>query len=288
MLRFIESSTTGIVQTFGRFTRIAHPGLHFYIPFIQRISPISNRLHQEEFCFEVKTADDVFAKLSIKTQFRIKPENSETAFFSLDDPHNQIYAYIENVVRSKAPHLTLNDIYKEQDTIESAVAERLSSRMEEHGFTIINTLITSIDPAPKVKDAMNAIYESERLKIAAKNEADAQYIRSVRQAEADKERKRLQGEGISAQRLAILKGYETGVSDMAHGLKLNPSDIVDFVMKTQHLDVLESIGRSTNAKTVFLSHRPEGLSDNLQLAGVQTQEIADMSANVSQLVKNKQ
>jgi regulator of protease activity HflC (stomatin/prohibitin superfamily) len=269
MFRFIDSATSGVVQTFGKFTRVAAPGLSFYIPFIQSVTPVSNRLRQEEFSFEVKTKDDVFATLAIKVQYLVKPENSSKAFFSLEDPASQIYAYIENVVRSRAPHLTLNDLYQEQDTIESSVSEKLSGRMEEHGYTIANTLITAIDPAAKVKAAMNTIYESERLKVAAQNTADALYIKEVRHAEADSERKRLQGEGISKQRLAILKGYETGINGMADGLGLTPLDVVNFVMKTQHLDMLESIGRSENAKTVFLSHQP----DELKFAGVLAKEI---------------
>jgi len=103
----------------------------------------------------VKTKDDVFAELAIKV-------HSTKAFFSLEDPKSQIYAYIENVVRSRAPHLTLNDLYQEQDAIETSVSERLSGRMKEHGYTIANTLITSIDPAAKVKSAMNAILTRRR------------------------------------------------------------------------------------------------------------------------------
>jgi regulator of protease activity HflC (stomatin/prohibitin superfamily) len=258
MLKFVPTATTGIVQSFGRFTGVATAGLNFYIPVVQRISLVDNRLQQEAFSFEVKTSDDVFTTVEIKVQYRIRPENSERAFFSLEKPKQQIDAYIENVVRAKAPSMTLNMLYQEQNAICESVSEKLSGCMEQYGYTIENTLITSIDPAPKVKAAMNAIYESERLKVAAKNEADAHYIKEVRQAEADKERKRLQGEGISEQRQAIIAGYEHGVNGMASSLGISSAAVVDFVLKTQHLDTMEAIGRSPNTKTIFLSHQPSG------------------------------
>ncbi len=255
-MKFISTSTTGIIQRFGKFTGIATPGLNFYIPIVQTIRLVDNRLKQESFSFEVKTSDDVFTTISIKVQYRIKPENSEKAFFSLEKPKEQIDAYIENVVRAKAPSMSLNMLYQEQNAICESVSEKLSDCMDEYGYTIENTLITSIEPAAKVKAAMNAIYETERLKIAAKNEADAHYIKEVRQAEADKERKRLQGEGISEQRQAIARGYQESVEEMSHALKVSSKEIIDFVMKTQHLDTMEAIGRSNNTKTIFMHHDP--------------------------------
>ncbi len=44
MFKFIPTMNTGVVQTFGKFTRLAAPGLTFYIPYIQKIQLVSNRL----------------------------------------------------------------------------------------------------------------------------------------------------------------------------------------------------------------------------------------------------
>jgi regulator of protease activity HflC (stomatin/prohibitin superfamily) len=254
--RFIPTNSTGIHQRFGRFIGMAKPGLKLFLPIIDTVTLVDNRLKQDVFSFEVKTSDDVFTLIELKVQYRIKTEHSERAFFSLENPREQIDAYIENVVRATAPSMTLNMLYEEQDAICESVSGRLSSKMQHHGFTIENTLITSIDPDKRVKDSMNAIYASERQKVATKNEADAHYIEQVRKAEGDKERKRLQGEGVSAQRKAIIDGYERGIDNMATALGLTPAQIVDFVLKTQHLDALEAIGRSSNCKTIFLAHDP--------------------------------
>jgi regulator of protease activity HflC (stomatin/prohibitin superfamily) len=44
--KFIPSMKTGVVQTFGKYTRLASPGLIFYLPFIQTITVVSNQLTQ--------------------------------------------------------------------------------------------------------------------------------------------------------------------------------------------------------------------------------------------------
>jgi regulator of protease activity HflC (stomatin/prohibitin superfamily) len=59
--------------------------------------------------------------------------------------------------------------------------------------------------------AMNRVVESEKLKEAAYNEADAEKIKQVKEAEAEKESKILLGEGMAGQRMAIAKGFKESV-----------------------------------------------------------------------------
>lgn len=253
-MKFIGTQTTGICQTFGRFTSLRHAGLNLYIPFIQTIKLVSNNIQNQAFACMVKTSDDVFSQMRVQVQVQVRPEDTEKAFFMLQDCTTQIDAYVQNIVRAESSKLTLNKLFGSQTEIAGAVSKDLKEKMSGFGYTIIDTLVTDIKPADEVAVAMNKIYASERLKQAAKNEADANYIKEVRQAEADRDRKILQGEGVSGQRLAILKGYESGIEKMAKNLALTPKDIIDFVMRTQYYDTLESIGRSPNTKTVFVPH----------------------------------
>ncbi len=268
--RLIQTSTTGVKQTLGKFDGLCSPGINFMIPFVQRIVPISNKIQHKDFVFRSKTKDNVFTELHLGVQLQILPEDTEKAFFRLQDPSKQIDSYVQNIVIAQVPKMTLDELFESQGTIGASVSQHLKVRMSEFGYTIIDTLVTKIVPDKEVESSMNKINASERLKQAAKNEADANYIREIRQAEADRDRKILQGEGISGQRLAILKGYETGVENMAKNLGLTPKDIIDFVMKTQHLDAVEAIGKSPNAKTIFMSHDPDGsslkLTENLMLS----------------------
>ncbi len=264
MLRFVQTSTTGIKTTFGKFTKTCQPGLHVYVPFIQQIHIVPNRTVQETFNLQVKTKDNVFATLSIAVQYKISPEHSDKAYFSLQNPTSQIDSYVENSVRSKVQQMTIDEVFGSSDAICTDVLDKLYTKMNEYGYTIVNTLVTDINPSKDVKESMNRIVATERLKYAAENEAEANYIRDIRQAEADKERKRLQGEGIAAQRSAILKGYREGVSNLSSDLRISPHEVLEFVKMTQHLDTLESIGKSKNTKTIFVNQHPDSNLSNLK------------------------
>jgi regulator of protease activity HflC (stomatin/prohibitin superfamily) len=257
-ITFVDTATTGVRQTFGKAGGMwtsdvmVQPGLRFYLPIFQSISHVSTRQAQHTFSLEVKTSDDVFAHLSISVQWRIEPKNVGTAFFSLSDPLDQIRSYVDNVVRSRAPGSTLDELFADQDGLSSAVAEVLKDKMVGHGYTIVDTLITDIEPDSKVKAAMNEINATARLKQAAQNEADAHYVKAVREAEADAERKRLQGKGMSDQRTAIMDGYKDGIKDISHSLGLSPMDILTFVQSIQHMDMMENVGKSDNTKVLFV------------------------------------
>lgn len=71
--KFVPTMNTGVVQTFGKFSRLAGPGLRFYIPFMQKMSLVSNRLVENQCTIQIRTADKVFPKLDITLQYRIKP-----------------------------------------------------------------------------------------------------------------------------------------------------------------------------------------------------------------------
>lgn len=272
-LTFIKTATTGVVETFGRFTGTVKPGLNLYVPFIQKVTPISNRLLQNNFKVEAKTKDNVFTRLNIAVQYQVTESDTEKAFYSLADPLKQIDTYIENIIRSQVPNMELDELFSSQDEIRNSVKDKLSTTMSNHGYTIVDTLITEIDPASEVKVAMNKINASQRLRESAKNEADAEYIKTIRQSESDRDRKRLQGEGISQQRQAIMRGYQEGVENMTKALGLSAQQIVDFVLKTQHLDAIEMIGKSPNTKTIFLNHNPENASIMSSLEGVDNSNI---------------
>ena len=160
---------------------------------------------------ETKTKDDVFVKIKVSVQYKVIKDKVYDAFYKLDFPQDQITSYVFDVVRAEVPKMILDDVFEKKDDIAVAVKAELNDAMQNYGFDIIKTLVTDIDPDAQVKESMNRINASEREKVAAQFEGDAQRILIVERAKAEAESKRLQGQGIADQRREIARGLEDSV-----------------------------------------------------------------------------
>ena len=129
--------------------------------------------------------------------------------------------------------------------------------MENFGFAIVRALVTDIVPDARVKTAMNEINAARREQEAALAKGEADKTIAVKKAEAEAESKRLQGEGIAAQRKAIIAGLKESVEDFQKVVEgATARDVMTLVLLTQYLDTLKEIGASANTNTVMLSHSP--------------------------------
>lgn len=71
--KIIPTMNTGVVQTFGKFSCLASPGIRLYFPIIQKVDLVSNRLIENQCRLQVRTSDKVFPHLDISLQYRVKP-----------------------------------------------------------------------------------------------------------------------------------------------------------------------------------------------------------------------
>jgi regulator of protease activity HflC (stomatin/prohibitin superfamily) len=259
----VKQQTTAIVERFGRFLSIRQSGLQFKIPFIDKIAGrVSLKIQQLDVIVETKTKDDVFVQLKISVQFQILREKVYDAFYKLQNPHDQITAYIFDTVRAEVPKMKLDDVFEKKDDIAQAIQRELKESMLDYGYDIVKALVTDIDPDSQVKEAMNRINAAEREKLAAQFEGDAQRILIVERAKAEAESKRLQGQGIADQRREIAKGLEESV-DVLNKAGINSQEASALIVITQHYDTLQSIGSDTNSNLILLPNNPNAASSML-------------------------
>jgi regulator of protease activity HflC (stomatin/prohibitin superfamily) len=259
----VNQQTTAIVERFGKFTNIRQSGLQFKIPLVDKISGrVSLKIQQLDVIVETKTKDDVFVQLKISVQFQILREKVYDAFYKLQNPHDQITAYIFDTVRAEVPKMKLDDVFEKKDDIAQAIQRELKESMLAYGYDIVKALVTDIDPDAQVKEAMNRINAAEREKLAAQFEGDAQRILIVERAKAEAESKRLQGMGIADQRREIARGLEESV-DVLNKAGINSQEASALIVITQHYDTLQSIGADTNSNLILLPNNPNAASSML-------------------------
>lgn len=262
-LFIVKQQTSAIVERFGKFLSIRQAGLQFKIPIVDRIAGrLSLKIQQLDVTVETKTKDDVFVHLKISVQFQIKRDHVYDAFYKLQNPQEQITAFIFDVVRAEVPKMKLDDVFVKKDEIAQAIQRDLREAMLNYGYDIVKALVTDIDPDENVKIAMNRINASEREKVAAQFEGDAQRILIVERAKAEAESKRLQGKGIADQRREIARGLEESV-EVLNKAGINSQEASALIVITQHYDTLQSIGAESNSNLILLPNNPSAASSML-------------------------
>ncbi|MCU0328713.1 MAG: SPFH domain-containing protein [Chitinophagales bacterium] len=259
----VKQQTAAIIERFGKFHSIRQSGLQMKIPLVDNLAgKVSLKIQQLDVIVETKTLDDVFVKLKVSVQYMVIRERVYDAFYRLDYPHDQITSFVFDVIRAEVPKMKLDDVFVRKDDIANAVKGELNDYMTDYGFDIIKTLVTDIDPDAQVKAAMNRINASEREKIAAQYEGDAQRILIVEKAKAEAESKRLQGQGIADQRREIARGLEESV-EVLNRVGINSQEASALIVVTQHYDTLHSLGEHTNSNLILLPNSPQAGSDML-------------------------
>jgi regulator of protease activity HflC (stomatin/prohibitin superfamily) len=259
----VKQQSAAVVERFGKFVSIRHSGLQIKIPVIDRVAGrLSLRIQQLDVVVETKTKDDVFVKIKVSVQYKVIKDKVYDAFYKLDYPQDQITSYVFDVVRAEVPKMILDDVFEKKDDIAVAVKGELNDAMQNYGFDIIKTLVTDIDPDAQVKESMNRINASEREKVAAQFEGDAQRILIVERAKAEAESKRLQGQGIADQRREIARGLEDSVK-VLNGVDINSQEASALIVVTQHYDTLQSVGSESNSNLILMPNSPQSGSDML-------------------------
>ena len=258
----VRTYTAGIVERFGKYNRIARPGLQFLVPWCETVRFIDLQVRQAAVNVETKTKDNVFVTIPVSVQYQVVEEKVFDAYYKLSDPQRQIESYVFNSILGHVPTLTLDEAFEQMQQISVAVKKDLDDVMDTFGYNILRALVTDIVSDAKVKAAMNDINAAQREQIAAQARGEADKILKVKQAEAEAESKALQGDGVARQRQAIIKGLQSSVEQFKSAVEGSTArDVMAMVLLTQYFDTMREVGVMGKSATIFLPSSPGTVND---------------------------
>ena len=277
-VRIVPQARAGIVERLGRYSRTLEPGLHFILPFVERVRRPLVDLREQVVTFQpqpVITQDNV--TISIDTVF----------YFTITDPFRSTYEVANlllaveqltiTTLRNVIGSLSLEETLTSRDKINSDLLIVLDEATERWGIRVNRIELKSVDPPATIQEAMEkqmraerdkraAILTAEGLKQAQILQAEGARQAAILNAEGDREAKILRAQGdAEATRLtfeAIHQGrpspellsyqYIQALPKVADGegmtLMLIPSDAIGAMGAVTALGAGFQSGRDT-AKT---------------------------------------
>jgi hypothetical protein len=162
-------------------------------------------------------------------------------------------AHVYDVMRAQLPTLELDAVFEAKEDLALAVKLALSETFTSYGYQILQTLITDLDPDQRVKNAMNEINSSKRLKFAVAERAEGDKILQIKSAEAEAEAKYLSGVGVAKQRKAIVDGLRSSIVEFSEHIEgSSTKEVMDLLLLTQYFDMIRDVGRASHCRTTFV------------------------------------
>lgn len=274
-IRIVEQNTVLVIEFLGKYSRMMNAGFNLKIPILERVANKVS-LRQQNFAIDGRypSADKVIVDVSTNLIYVVdaSDEGIKKYTYSLENRNQSIGAIIENSLRTYIAKETHEGILEKKEELALHIQNDLEKQFLEWGMFIKSFQITNVNFPLTITDAMSEVVASLQLRKAAENKGEAIKIQAIKEAEAEKERKRLQGEGVAQEREAIAKGLEQSIKTLQSVTSQNPKEIMAILSLTQYLDTLKSVGTTQNSKVIFLDTSVSATS-NLMKDLIASQEI---------------
>ncbi|QCE32467.1 hypothetical protein FAI41_02125 [Acetobacteraceae bacterium] len=258
-LRIVPGMEAWVIEFLGRPLRQPwYSGLHLLIPFSVIRKKVDLREQQNAETSEVKTKDNVFVKIGWVAIWKVS--EAMKFVYANENPLQQLLWQTENDLRQIVSEMTLEQLYSRKDHVGQLILKDIELKAAAMGMVLSNVLIEQPEPPKEVAEAMNQEVAAEALKKAATAKAEAKRIELVGIAQAEKESKKLQGEGLSEQRKAIAQGLEESYTLMQKGMpNASEEQILSLMLKAMDTDMVVTASHTSKTNLMVV---PYAYSDN--------------------------
>lgn len=200
----VPVGSTGIMLTMGKVEDAAlSEGMHFKIPFVQRIVSMDNRVKKLELSTEAFSKDIQTVSATLAVNYRLQTEKTfeiyKTAGTAYED--NLLVPATHEVLKSVCAQYTAEELISKRAESSDKMRDELNAKLSPLGISITDFNIIDFDFSDEFISAVESkqVAEQVRKKAATENEtAIAQAERekqvSIKQSEAEAERVRIAAE----------------------------------------------------------------------------------------------
>lgn len=224
----VQPEEVGVVTRFGAFTRIANPGLHFKMPFIEKVQrvPVQRQL-KTEFGYRTTeaginstyqkegyqgeslmlTGDLNLADVEWVVQYRI--DDPYNFLFKIRNPEQTLRDVSEASMRQIVGDRTVNEVLTVGRADVSIEAQQLIQELAdeyESGIKIEQVVLQDINPPNPVKPSFNAVNEAQQQRETLINEAKSEYNKVIPRARGEAQQTIQQAEGFALDRVNRAEG----------------------------------------------------------------------------------
>lgn len=222
----VETYEKGVVLRFGRFHDITNPGLHFLIPFIEKVEKVNvDTIRKESFGFRQNvassysqtsnaldleslmiTADKNVIQLNWVVQYRIR--DPEYFLFNVKDPTAAVRDISESVVRRLVGNRDFDYVLNNRAELAQSSMAEMQDLLDkyESGIQLVVVQLQDLNPPDPVRPSFNEVNEADQDKIRLGNEAQKEANTQIPKARGTAQKVIQEAEGYAVERINNARG----------------------------------------------------------------------------------
>ena len=245
-VRIVPQATAVIVERLGRYSRTLEAGLHFLVPFMDRVRAKVD-LREQVVSFPpqpVITSDNLV--VSIDTVIYFQPTDPKAAVYEIFNYIQGIEQLTVTTLRNVIGSLDLEQTLTSRDQINGQLRGVLDDATGRWGIRVNRVELKAIDPPASVQDSMEKQMRAERDRRAVILTAEGQKQSQILTAEGAKQAQILRAEGTAQAAILEAQGEARAILQVFDAIHRGDPD--PKLLAYQYLQMLPQIAQGESNK----------------------------------------
>ncbi len=205
-----------VIERLGKFRAVLDAGLHFLIPFVDRVA---YRHETREQCLTIPhqsciSRDNI--QVDVDGLLYIKVMDPYKASYGIEDYLIAAVNLAQTTVRSEVGKLTLGAAFSEREALNETIVREIDQASEPWGIKVLRYEVMNITPSPNVIDTLEKQMEAERRKRAEITLANAERDSTIALSEGERQEAINLSEGERQKRINEAKGRAQEIEILAN------------------------------------------------------------------------